>query len=98
MFQYCTNVIKPEACYQLLLWYKGKRTQREVLDDAQEERLHAQALELAAQPDLVVQLRDLRKFYSGGKLASFGRKHAPSATDGASRTRRRGGLRSKPSR
>lgn len=102
--QYCTNVLKPEACYQLLLWQKGERITLEVQADAEELRLHERALVLAEQMDIVLAVTQLRRQWGAvaARIARKGQKnHGPAIATGAGRgatTRRGKGTRSRPLR
>lgn len=71
--KYASNVLLPEATYQLLLWRNGERTSFEILADAEESRLHEKGFQLAHQVDFVKsieRLRELKRRKEFGKLAN----------------------------
>ncbi|KLO07330.1 hypothetical protein SCHPADRAFT_653409 [Schizopora paradoxa] len=61
MFDYASNVLLPEATYQLLLWRNGERTSFEILNDAEETRLHEKGYQLAHQVDFVKTIERIRE-------------------------------------
>ncbi|KAG6880242.1 hypothetical protein C0992_003008 [Termitomyces sp. T32_za158] len=58
-FEYCLNVLLPEAILQILLWRTGERTSPDLLGDA-EATLHAKGLELLRASDWVNDVMRLR--------------------------------------
>jgi hypothetical protein len=59
--QYCETVLRPEAMYQLLLWYRSERTVAAVQGDAEEKRMHERAVQLSEDFDLVSEVMNLRR-------------------------------------
>jgi hypothetical protein len=65
--QYCTNILVPEAVFQILLWRAGTRTTLEVLSDKEEEELHKAGVELSLQSDWVNEVMQMRANLISGK-------------------------------
>ncbi|KAK0211213.1 hypothetical protein DFS33DRAFT_1298206 [Desarmillaria ectypa] len=59
-FEYCQNVLLPEAILQILLWKEGVRTSVELLSDDEEQRLHDQGQALRRKTDWVFDVMHLR--------------------------------------
>ena len=59
--QYCLNVLLPEAILQILLWRSGDRTSLDLLDDDEEERLHALGAIKMQETDWVQDVMSLRE-------------------------------------
>ncbi|SJL12169.1 uncharacterized protein ARMOST_15590 [Armillaria ostoyae] len=59
-FEYCQNVLLPEAILQILLWKEGARTSVELLSDDEEQRLHKQGEALRRKTDWVFDVMHLR--------------------------------------
>ncbi|KAK0496855.1 hypothetical protein EDD18DRAFT_179699 [Armillaria luteobubalina] len=59
-FEYCQNVLLPEAILQILLWKEGARTSVELLSDDEEQRLHEQGEVLRRKTDWVLDVMHLR--------------------------------------
>lgn len=66
---YCTNILVPEAVFQILLWRAGTRTAMEVLSKQDEEDLHKAGVELSLQADWVNAVMQMRANLLSGKQA-----------------------------
>jgi len=93
MVDYASNVLLPEATYQLLLWRTGERNSLEPLSEAEESRLHDRGHQLAQQVDIVKsieRLRELKRKMIFGKAAnesSTPQKQLPAGALGGTRSR-----------
>ncbi len=91
--QYASNVLLPEATYQLLLWRTGERNSLEPLSEVEESRLHDRGHQLAQQVDIVKsieRLRELKRKMIFGKAAnesSTPQKQLPTGALGGTRSR-----------
>jgi len=94
MVDYASNVLLPEATYQLLLWRSGERRSHEPLSETEERRLHERGQHLAHQVDFVKSIERLREIKIkalNGKIAKEGSALQPKPPPEAL-----GGTRSRP--
>lgn len=87
-------VLQHEALLQLLLWRHGKRRSVELLDPAEEERLHELAIEDAEETDMVKTVRHIREL--GRRTRGLGPERSSGAAAVESQPRVLSRTRSKP--
>jgi hypothetical protein len=89
-FQYCSNVLLPEAIMQLLLWRSGERKSLDLLSPEEEHRMHEIAAVKAQETDWVHDVMRLRD----ATLRSQKRAAPATAKDAPTGTRSRPGRKS----
>lgn len=75
--QYASNVLLPEATYQVLLWRYGERQSIGPLSEEEENALHEKGHQLAHQVDFVKSLERLRELKLKSLNSKRGAKESP---------------------